>query len=183
MRNAAALALALLLAACSGEPARLAVPPETSDLRVRASASTVSVTEVTLPAYADASEIAVQTATGLIEPVGGVLWADDPPRALTNALVRNLGAITGAAVAADPWPLDGNPAAEVTVRVEQMLVGADGVLRLTGQFAVRRDAFVAPGRLRSFAIAVPVASTELPDIARAHDAAWRELAEEIARNL
>ncbi|SMX44460.1 PqiC family protein [Actibacterium lipolyticum] len=176
---------AAILAGCSGEPARLAIAPETSALKVRSAARSVSVAEVSLPAYAEAVEVAVQGENGLVGLVPGVIWADTPPRALTSGLVRNLTAITGAEVAAAPWPLDGNPDAELTVRVEQMLVTADGMLRLTGQYAVRRDSFTTDrsGSISSFEIAVPTGSPELADIARAHDAAWRQLAEDIARSL
>ncbi len=184
MRAAALLApLAIVLAACGGDPARLAVATETSTMTDRSAARSILVGEVTLPEYAEASQVVVQTPDGLIEAVEDVIWADTPSRAMTNSLVRNLSAITGAQVAAGPWPLMDLPDAELTVRVERMLLTADGTLRMSGQYAVRRD--VGPGgeQLRGFDIAVPVADPGLGTLSAAHGMAWRLLAEEIAPTL
>mgnify|MGYP001804069798 FL=1 len=149
---------------------------------MRASARSIVVGDVRLPEYADASEVVRESPDGLIESVG-VIWADTPADALSNALVRNLTQITGAQVAGAPWPLDGLPDAELTVRVERMLVRVDNQLHMSGQFAVRRDAGAWAERLRNFDIRVPVTGEGLMAISNAHATAWRRLAEEIAPNL
>lgn len=177
------VAATLILTGCSGDGARFAVAPETSQAKIRSTARTVEVVQVSLPAYAKAVELSIQDASGALVQVGDATWADDPDRAMTNGIVRNLSAITGVQVAAEPWPLDGNPEAEVRVRVEEMLVAEDGVLRLSGQFAIRRDVVTSRNRIRPFSITVPSATTAPTDILAAHERAWAQLAESIAKEL
>jgi len=177
------LAPFLLTVGCGGTPARLAVSPETSELRLRPSARSIVVGDVDLPEYADASEVVRETPEGLIETVGDIIWADAPADALSNALVRNLSEITGASVASAPWPLDGFTDAELTVRVARMLGRVHNHLPTTGHVAVRRENGPWAERLRSFDIRVPVVGEGLLALADAHAVAWRQLAEEIAPNL
>lgn len=183
MKAAILVALGLVLAGCGGTPARLAVEGETSALSLRPAARSVVIGDVSLPDYASATEVTREGDSGLIETLSDVIWADVPEDALGNALVRNLGQITGVPVAVAPWPLDGRPDAELSVRVERMLAGADGRLRMSGQFAVRRDAGGRAETIRRFDIAVPVAGTDPLALAAAHGVAWRQLSEEIAPEL
>ncbi|MEJ6394830.1 PqiC family protein [Gymnodinialimonas sp. 2305UL16-5] len=177
------IALALGLAGCAGDPSRLSVTAAPSEMSVRVAVRSILVGEIALPEYANAQEVVRQSEDGLIEAVPGVIWADIPEDAMANALVRNLSQITNASVARAPWPLANLPDAELTVRVEQMLVRFDGQLSLSGQFAVRRDDGPWGERLRTFEIAVPTTGQNLPDLADAHAVAWRQLAEQIARQL
>lgn len=178
-----AIALVLCLSACSATPARLSVGEAVSEMQAQVSVRSIVVGDIALPEYANASEIARETADGLIEVVPDLIWADVPEDAMANALVRHLSQITNASVARAPWPLSTFPDAELTVRAERMLVRADGRLHLSGQFAIRRDDGPRGERIRSFDITVPVQGEGLPALAEAHAQAWRTLAEQIAGQL
>lgn len=181
MTRSALLFVLPLLAACGADPARIAVMPETSTMRENTRSETVEIVEVSLPAYAQDQEIAVGTAAGALLLAEDAQWADEPDRALTASLVRNLTAISRAEIAASPWPLTGYAEAELTVRVDQMLVGPDGVLVMSGQYAIAREE--GPQAIKPFAITVPVPVLDTVNVAHAHEIAWRELAETIVRDL
>ncbi|MEM7721125.1 MAG: PqiC family protein [Pseudomonadota bacterium] len=184
MRAATLLIVAVLtIAGCAANPARLSVPPEPSAVSERVSARSVLVGDISLPEYANAPEVVRETEDGLIETLPGVIWADVPQDAMANAIVRNLSQTTGVSVARAPWPLSSFPHAEVTIRVERMLLEVGGQLDLSGQFAIRRDGGAGSERIRTFDLTVPVAGAELTDIADAHATAWRALAEQIAGDL
>lgn len=176
----AALAAALVLAGCGGTPdARVAVPRADLAKSQRISYATVALREVSLPTYAASEEIHVAGADGVISPGDGLLWADEPGRAITLELTRYLAQITGARVASEPWPFLDRPQAEVELRIEEMLAHADGTFRLAGQY------FVAPenGRDRAnlFSLSAPIGGEfTAQDIAAARGAAMRQLAGEIA---
>lgn len=175
------LAFCTILAAC-GQTLYFTPPPSVSDLRVNAQAETVMINEATVPEYALNQEIPIQQADGALTTDTARLWADLPGRALQGALTRHLNAITDARVAVDPWPLSGFPDAEVSTFVDDMIVQANGTLRLTGTYAIRSEQ--GRDRVRAFAFVVPVASTDsYVAIIAAHEAAWQQLAEQIARDL
>ncbi len=170
-----------VLSGC-GQTEFFAPLPTTSQLRLGIAAETVMVNEATVPEYALNQEIPVQQPGGALLADTGRLWADLPGRALQGALTRHLSAITGARVAAAPWPLSGFPDAEVSTFVDDMIVQADGTLRFTGSYAVRSE--LGRDRTGVFTIIVPVANVEsYVAIMAAHEAAWQRLAEQIARAL
>lgn len=174
----------LMLAACNAAaPAPIAVEPVVSTARVKTSADTIAIGRVSLPAYAKETAIKVQDAQGTIKKLPNADWADEPDRALSNSLVRNLSAITGAKVAGDPWPLGGIPEAEVAVNVETMIVDATNTMRLAGQFTIRRDRATSRNRIETFDIRLPAAERTPRAVVAAHGEAWRDLAERIARAL
>lgn len=173
--------LALILAACS-QTQFFAPPPTTSELRLNVRADTVQVNEVSIPEYAVNQEIPIQQPDGSLTTDTDRLWADLPDRAMQGALTRHLNTITDARVAAEPWPLSGFAEVEVSVFVDDMIVQANGTLRLTGTYAMKSEA--GRDRVGSFAIVVPVAEvSSYTAIIAAHDVAWRELAETLARDL
>ncbi|WP_224816382.1 membrane integrity-associated transporter subunit PqiC [Hasllibacter sp. MH4015] len=176
-------AFVLCLAGCGGEPARLSIGPTTSVMETRVSVRSVVVGDISLPEYANASEVVRETEGGLIETVPDLIWADIPEDAMANAVVRHLSDITNVPVARAPWPLSSFPDAELTIRAERMLLRADGQLHLTGQFAIRRDDGSWAERIRGFNLTVPVLGPGLPDLAQAHAEAWRQLSEQIAGQL
>ncbi len=181
MRPTLALCAAALLAAC-GETQFFAPPPTTSALRMTTAARTVMINEASIPEYGLNQEIPIQQADGSLTADTERLWADLPSRALQGSLTRQLNAITNAQVAPEPWPLSGFPEAEVTVFVDDMIVQANGTMRFTGTYAIASE--TGRDRVRTFAFAAPVA---VPDsyvsIIAAHEAAWQQLAEQIARDL
>ena len=173
------LAAAIGLSACSGD-IRYATPPVEPAAKVSSRYGALEVVEVTLPAYAATEEIFLQQPDGAIEALGP-LWADLPARAMTLQLARDLGVITGATVAPEPWPFRGFSDARVDVRFEEMLATASGQFRISGQY------FVAPeegdgDRSGRFSIAVPLPEDPgAAQIAAARGAASVILAEQIAR--
>ncbi len=172
------------LAGCTGvKPDRFAVEPTTASAKIKTSARTISVAKVDLPAYAKEPGIFVENDAGALEPLDKADWADDTERAMTLSLVRNLDAITGARVASDPWPLGGVPEAEIRVEVERMLVDNNATMRLSGQFSIRRDIATSRNKIVRFDITTRAASRKPDDVVQAHGAAWRELAEDMARAL
>jgi hypothetical protein len=186
-RRKTALRLALIpalaaLAACSA-PERYVVPQTPVEgARVPIRYGTVAIREVSLPTYAASEEIQSRGANGAVTSSGSVLWADDPARAITQDVARYLTEITGAQVAAEPWPFFDRAQATVEIRVSDMLAEADGSFRLTGQYFVAPDAG-GRGRAGGFALAAPVAPDGGPAaIAAARGETVRDLSLLIARN-
>ncbi|QPM91240.1 PqiC family protein [Pseudooceanicola algae] len=186
-RSATILLCGLVLAGCASEKLYTApVFPGTgtsaAPARIPSRFTSVEVQDVSLPDYAASGQIPERQADGSISSSRSVLWADEPTRAVTMELSRLLRQITGAEIAAEPWPFYDNAQAQLLVRVESMLAEGDGSFRLTGQF------FVAPrdgrsGRSSDFMISVPVAAPGGPGaIADARSAAVLALAQRIARD-
>ena len=174
-----------LLAGCAGGTAeRYSVPPTEAAERVNIRYGSVEIRDVTLPTYAAGDEITLQGASGVLISSTDVLWADAPERAIALELVRHLSTLTGARVASDPWPFEAFPDATLEVRFEQLLAGADGVFRATGQFFVA----VEEGRERSglFDLNVPLsaegAAASPAAVAAARGRIILDLAEFIAKN-
>lgn len=179
----AALLTAVLAACASPEPLRYAVDPVAAPTeRVRVSADTVSIAEVSLPAYAKETGLFVEGEGGALRAIPGADWGDEPERAMANTLVDTLAGLTGADVAAEPWPLGGVPEAEVRVRVAEMVAGADGVT-MSGYFSIRRDRARDRNTIERFSLDAPLASPAPADVVDAHTAVWRDLARVIANAL
>ena len=171
----------LFLAACGTEPVLFATPQLVAAERVGIAFGTVEVRDVTLPLYAENEEIVVEGAGGSLMPLEGASWADDPSRAVTLELSEALAALTGARIAAEPWPYDSFPDAFVAVRVSRFAAGVDGVFRIAGQWhAGGRDG--VRERSGRFAVAAPFdPEGGAPAIAAARARAVADLAAEIAR--
>ena len=157
LRTPLALALVALLAACGGPDRLLPTPQTTATERVASRFASIEVLEVSLPTYAAGEEIVVEAGGGALE-TSDLLWADDPTRAVTLALTRNLTEVTGARVAPQPWPFDSFPDARVDVRVEQFLATRDGTIRLSGQYFVADMDGRGRDRARLFSLATPIVS-------------------------
>ncbi|WP_172330901.1 membrane integrity-associated transporter subunit PqiC [Mangrovicoccus sp. HB161399] len=179
------LLLALGTAACTSPPTQFLLDAPTSDLRLRPMVSSVEVRDVSLPQYASAADgIAIQQADGSVTANPNEVWADTPERGATLALARNLAAITGARVAAEPWPFADLPGASVKVVVERFLASETGGVRLEGSYAISPVGSGLRDRGGRFDIAVPLPENPgTSDVARAHGLAIEQLAEEIARRL
>lgn len=176
------LAPFLALAACGPAPGRVAVPPAPTEARVAVAYGTIEVRSVSLPTYALAEEIFVTGPDGALSRLPGVLWADEPARAMTLDLSRALGTITGARVAAEPWPFDALPDARVDIRVTEMVATPGAGFRLAGQYFVAAFDGSDRGASRVFDITVPLGPADAATIARARAAATVQLAEAIARD-
>lgn len=185
----AVLAAACLgLAACAGPVTQVAVPPVQTDLRLRPIIGSVELRDLSLPRYAAADDVVRGGADGGIGALPGAVWADTPERALTLRLADALEAITGARVAAEPWPFAEPPSASVTVRVTDALgqAGADdapGRFVLRGRYAIAPVAGDLADRAGRFDIAVPLADDSPMALATAQSAALGQLAETLARRI
>jgi len=178
MRSLSIILLATL-AACS-TPERLVLAPQVSVTeKIPSTFASIEVAEVSLPTYAASDEIAVVEDGALV--LSGVLWADDPTRAVSLALARNIKEITGARVASEPWPFDLNPEARVDVRVEQLLV-SDGTLRLSGQYFVADLDGRGRDHAHVFDLSRPLTDLSASSAAAERTALLAELAREIARD-
>ncbi|KJZ20445.1 PqiC family protein [Loktanella sp. S4079] len=171
------------MTACSAPADRLALTAAPSTLELQPLVRSAMVRTVSLPTYAAAEELAVQSPSGLISSNQNVLWADDPQRAITLAIADTLGDILNTDVGPDPWPFIGLPDVAVDVRVTQMLAGSDGIFRLSGQYFVGGEGIDFPNSANRFAISQPMADQELSSIANAQAAALLTLSEDIARRL
>ncbi|WP_299284689.1 membrane integrity-associated transporter subunit PqiC [uncultured Tateyamaria sp.] len=172
----------ILLAACGASPDLYAVTaPEVSQTQ-RIAFRSVEVRDVSLPAYASANEIAVQDETGKLVTDSTVLWADEPARALSLELARNIAALSGARVAPEPWPFEAFPDARLDVRFETLVANALGQYRATGQYFVS----VSDGRRERsgvFDLSVPYAVDGGPQaIAAARGQIIADLSVFIAQN-
>lgn len=177
------LGLTALLAGCAGSASRLDLAPVQSQLSLRAAVGSAMVRTVSLPTYAAAEELSFEAADGLIASNTDILWADDPARAVTLALTRNIGAITSAKVGPDPWPFVGLPDVVIDVRVTRMIAGADGAFDLEGQFFVGGDGIDYANSTNGFAITTAVSDVTPAAIASAQATAIVQLSEQISRKI
>lgn len=180
------LALPLVLAtlaACAPPLDRLALTPMPSALELRPLVGSAMVRTVSLPSYAAAEEVATEVAGGLIATNDDVLWADEPERAVTLVLTRNLSDILNVNVGPEPWPFVDLPDVSIDVRVERMIAAADGTFQLSGQFFVGGDRISYRNTKDTFDISIPMPDQSLPAIAQAQSAALLALSEDIARRL
>ncbi|MGR3316444.1 PqiC family protein [Roseovarius indicus] len=170
------------LAACGGPPPqRVAIPKADIADKQRISYRTVELREVSLPSYAAAEEIYIADESGLLNSREGLLWADDPSRAITLEISRHLAQVTGAQVASEPWPFEDRAQATVEIRVEEILAQSDGTFRLAGQYFVSTE--TGRDRARLFDLSVPIDGMDtVAGIAQARGQAVRNLVVEIARS-
>ncbi len=179
----APLALALALSACGDTKSRFLIAPVAPQTEQRLRVASIEVRDVSLPAYAAASEMMVEDASGALRPVKKAIWADDPARGVTGALARTLDMRSTASVAAEPWPLSEPAQMRVEVRVDQMVAHADGNFGMSGQFALTSPSGAVPDRLQRFDIKVPMADTAPATVAQATGAAIDALADQIIAKL
>ncbi|WP_138470155.1 membrane integrity-associated transporter subunit PqiC [Poseidonocella sp. HB161398] len=187
MKTTTILPLLLLLgaAACTTPPTQFLLDAPTSQMRLAPRVSSIEVRSISLPQYASAADgIALLQADGSVTTDPKEVWADTPERGATLALVRNLAAITGARVAADPWPFSDLPAVSVNVTVERFLASETGRLELAGAYAISPVVSSLRDRGGRFDIVVPLPENAgTAERARAHGQAIQQLAEDIARRL
>lgn len=170
------------LGACSdgSSTARYALNPPAAVKQVENRLGTAELREVSLPQYASGQEIAYQTEDGALRSSSKEIWADDPPRAVTLALAREISALSGATVIAEPWPLSDLPQRRIEVRVEQFLAGADGVVRLSGAYYVTPAMGTGRDLVRRFDLSAAIAGEGPGAIAAAQSQAVAALARQIA---
>ena len=175
------LLLLPLLAAC-GSPERFSVAPPVVTEKLRIAFASVEVRDVSLPSYAAADEIHIQTDDGTLTSSSDVLWADSPERAVALELSQNLARLTDRRIASEPWPFEAYPDARLDVRFAELVATTSGLFRASGQYFVA----VEDGRRERsglFDLSVPFDPAGGPNaIARARGQLILDLAEYIARN-
>ncbi|MDF1619874.1 PqiC family protein [Pseudothioclava nitratireducens] len=173
----------LALAACSDPTAtgRYTVDPAQAEKTLPNKLGYAELREVSLPQYAAGQEIIWQTEDGALRSSPDNVWADDPARAVTLSLARQISDRSGATVIAEPWPLAQEPARRIEVRIEQMLPRADQVMQLSGVYFVSPAGY-GSGRdiVRRFDLAVPIEAEGPAAIARAQSQAIALLSQKIA---
>lgn len=178
--------IAMVLSACSTPEPRFDAAPAAAMEKVSSRYARIEVAAVTLPVYAESEEIHARDATGAILPVGP-LWADEPGRAVTLQIARDLDAITGRLVAPEPWPFRDFPDVKVDVRLQDFYATEQGTFRIAGQVFIAPEQN-GPDRSKTFEIeaAIPGAETGKnpgpAQIATARAAAVSELSLFIVRN-
>ncbi len=177
-----ALAFALLLGACGGEPLRYELPPVPETGRIPVSYGSVEVRDVSLPTYASQEVIYVEDETGALVSDSDLLWADDPRRAFTEGLAFRLAALTRARVAAEPWPFYETPDARLEVRFTRALPENTGHYRIAGQYFVASTDGTRGDTARRFDLSVPIAASTASGIAAAKAQAIDDLAQLVARD-
>ncbi|QCO57209.1 membrane integrity-associated transporter subunit PqiC (plasmid) [Pseudorhodobacter turbinis] len=177
------LATALPLFACGDTNARfpIAAPTETSQTRV--AVRSIEVREVSLPAYAAASEIVVEQEDGALTVVSKAIWADDPVRGVTGALARSLDLRSTANVAAEPWPLADAADARLEVRIDRMIAKMDGQFELSGQFAIAAPRGAIRETIQRFTVTAPMTDNSPAAVAQATGVAIDNLAAVIIKKL
>lgn len=172
------------LAACSltgKESAMFLIDPSAQADTLPDRLGRIEVREVRLPQYATGQEIVRQGADGALRRNPATLWADEPARGLTRALVRQVSGASGATALAEPWPLATPPDRRLEVRIDRIFAGGDGLFHLSGQY------FIAPladgGRdiVRGFDLAEPITGPGAGDLAAAQARAVQALARQIAQ--
>ena len=176
----AAIGLVFFVAACS-EAERFAVRPPAITDSVPISFASVEVRDVSLPSYAAADEIHLQTRSGVLVSSSDVLWADSPERSIALELSQNLARLTRRNIASEPWPFEDFPEARLEVRFSELMASEQGTFRTSGQYFVSGG----EGRERSglFDLSVPFNPEGGPNaIAAARGRLILDLSIFIARN-
>ena len=177
-----ALPFTLALAACSAPEPRFDAAPTVASEKISSRYGRIEVATVTLPIYAEGEEIHARDASGAILPLGP-LWADEPGRAVTLQIARDLDAMTGRLVAPEPWPFRDFPDVRVDVRVQDFYATERGTFRLSGQVFVAPEED-GPDRAKPFEIEarIPGETAGPAQIAAARAAAVSQLSSFIAKN-
>ncbi|PWK57429.1 hypothetical protein C8D95_10271 [Silicimonas algicola] len=152
-----AVTAALALAGCGddGGPVRYSASEPVQTSRVSIPMASVSLREVSLPAYASEEGIAVSNGAGAITTGPNSIWADDPTRAVTLRLTNALADLTGRLVASEPWPFRDEPETMVEVRVEEFVAEAGGQFVAQGRYYVAHNDEARTEKALSFRITEP----------------------------
>lgn len=170
------------LAACSSpeKVGRYLIDAPTREATLPNRLGRVVVRDVSLPQYASTQEMAYQSEDGSVRSRKDEAWADDPVRAVTLFLAKEISVQSGAQAIAEPWPFDNGPDRRLEVRIEHMLAQADGMLSLRGEYYVSTDS--GGGQSRRFSIAEPITAPGGPaEVAAAQSRALQTLAGTIAQ--
>lgn len=183
--GSAMTALALLLSACGSGPDYYMLPAQgRPPVQYPAPVSGIVVTEIGLPSYADALEIAALQENGALKLERGVSWADEPRRALTRHLAAALAARLGTQVTPDPWPgFSTDPDLRVDVAADRLIGSEGGGVEFEGQYFIVRSSTGSIFASERFRINVPPQGEGYGGLAAAHARAIETLADQIAARI
>ncbi|WP_424931557.1 PqiC family protein [Amaricoccus macauensis] len=179
-----AAALALLLSACSGPDYYLMPAQSQPAIRGAAPTRSVVVTDISLPAYAEALEIATLEDNGAVKLQGNASWGDEPRRGFTRHLAAALALRLGSQVGTDPWPAFADePDYRVEVTTDRLIGREGGTVDFEGQYFILRVASGSIAYSGRFDIEVPVSGPDTVDFVEAHGRAVEILADQIATRI
>ncbi|MFS4436852.1 membrane integrity-associated transporter subunit PqiC [Paracoccaceae bacterium GXU_MW_L88] len=187
MRKLTALLLFPLMSGCAmilGENNHL-MPETPAQSRLPVAARGIEVATVDLPLYAADAEMAVANDSGVVSMSSRNIWADEPPRAITQRLASQLSQRVSAAVAAEPWPMLSRPDLRISVKVDK-LVGDDDSLMFSGQYFVTAANTGTYEGAYNFSYDIPYPNPQgnvYQNIAAAQGAALSDLADDMAQDL
>jgi uncharacterized protein len=176
--------LALMLSAC-GTPDYYLLPAQTQPAtRGLAPSRSVVVSDFSLPAYAEAVEIAAIEDEGAVRLQPGASWADEPRRALTRHFAAALALRLGSSVGTDPWPaFSEDPAYRVEVAVDRIIGRRGGVVDFSGQYFLLRAEDGNIAATDRFQIRVGTLDDSLEALVAAHARATEILADQVAAEI
>lgn len=180
IRGFAILGAVLALAACGGRPDYYLLPAPQAAERVASPASSIAVSDISLPSYAEATEVAALDESGVVSLDRGALWADTPRRALTRHLVAALQTRLRAQIATEPWPELDRPALRIDVVADRLIARPDGAVEFTGQYIIVAPESGSITASERFAITVPPQGAGYPGLFAAHARAIEVLAGDLA---
>ena len=154
--------LVVLLTACGGDAERFVVNAPQVTEKTHISFGAVEVRDVSLPTYAAADEIHLQSEDGTLTSSSSVLWADAPERAVALQISQNLARMTGRRIASEPWPFEAYPDARLEIRFAELVALTTGSFRASGQYFVAVEEGAGRERSGLFDLSVPFDPTGGP---------------------
>lgn len=143
----------------------------------------VGLREIALPLYARRAQIAVLGPGGEITLSDDHRWAEEPPRAASRQIARDLSARLNRPVVVEPWPEGAAPETRVDVEVDVFVGALGGEVRLAGQYRLVDPARPEAAALHWFELSEPVADDTFGALVAAHRRALSALAATIAADL
>ncbi|MEM8841339.1 MAG: PqiC family protein [Pseudomonadota bacterium] len=112
--------------------------------------------EIALPLYARRPQIASLQPGGIVTLSDDHRWAEDPGRAVSRMVARNLTTAAGIPVLLEPWPNGVTPDLRLEVEIDYFIGSLDGALRLEGEYHLANTGAFDRPTTRPFAITTPV---------------------------
>ena len=173
------LALLLLVAACAAAPQQrqylLEAPAPAATAAAPAGVNAVGVREIAFPLYARRQQIPSQDPDGAIVASDTFRWAEEPPRAATRLLARNLAVALNAPTYVEPWPQGTAPKAIIAIEVDRFIGALGGDVRLEGQIMISHPGAAGDRTTTRFAVTEPVGGDTHADLAGAYGRAIARL--------
>ncbi len=190
-RALAALGATVLLVACASTPPAIQryTLPQLASMQVPvstplASTVTVQLEPVNMAEYLDSRGLLYQSSDITISEAGGHVWAENIREQLNRAMRQELAAMVAPLQVRDAMqmlPADARDY-QLSIQVERFQGHHDGHAVLSGSWSLRDSS----GRLletHPYLLQKALAEDGYPALVRSLDAAWRELATQIAQGL